>query len=75
MSRCRSCLGEITWARTESGKRIPLDAEPVDDGNVELTMQGVAVVHGQPPMFDPGPMYVSHFATCPNANEHRSKPA
>jgi hypothetical protein len=54
---------------------MPLDAEPTDQGMFALSIdrdggdpiakhvgRGVAI---------PGPRYVSHFVTCPNANQHR----
>lgn len=31
---CRSCDAEIVWAILPSGKAIPLDAQPVPDGNI-----------------------------------------
>ena len=34
--RCRSCGAHIRWARTLSGKPIPLDDAPVANGNVRL---------------------------------------
>lgn len=82
MSSCRSCGAEVRWAHTANGRAMPLDAEPVPDGNVVYTGRdvrndrGVARpevrVEAQPPMFDDGqPRYVSHFATCPNADQWR----
>lgn len=71
MSRCRSCAAEIIWAHTTAGKSIPLDALPVTGGNIEL-VDGVAHVASQA-VLSIDPMYVSHFATCPDAAEHRSK--
>ena len=36
-ARCRSCGARIVWARTHSGRRIPLDAVPDSKrGNVVL---------------------------------------
>ena len=65
MSTCRSCGAEIVWAITEAGKRIPLDAEPerrfvltTDLATNDQTARSTAT-------------YISHFATCPNAAEHR----
>lgn len=73
MSRCRSCAAEITWVKTTAGKMIPLDVEPVDQGNIVL-VDGRAVVTGQATLLgDEGPRYVAHFVTCPDADEHRSK--
>lgn len=78
MSRCRSCQAPIVWAFTTSGKRIPLDPDPVDDGNVVLSAAvspgqaptAIVLPVGQPTL-DDDPRYVSHFATCPNADTHR----
>lgn len=80
MSDCRSCGAPIRWAVTATGKRIPLDPEPVDGGNVLLHEpidggESIATVVGKAPapsLFgDDAPRYVSHFATCPNADQHR----
>lgn len=74
MPNCRSCGAEIIWAVTELGKRMPLDAEPAErptglfriqreeDGAVRAFS-----VSGQP-------VYLSHFATCPHADQHRKEP-
>jgi hypothetical protein len=35
-ARCRSCNAEIVWASTAQDKFVPVDAEPVPGGNVEL---------------------------------------
>ena len=34
--RCRSCRRPILWAETEKGRRIPIDPQPVTDGNIVL---------------------------------------
>lgn len=74
MSRCKSCLAEITWARTEKGRRIPLDAEPVEGGNIQL-QDGIAVIigHGPTLLDDEGPRHLSHFVTCPNSQDWRKR--
>lgn len=59
----------MRWARTVNGKSIPLDPEPVPGGNVELR-DGLACVVKP----DGAARYVSHFATCKNANGHRATP-
>jgi hypothetical protein len=79
---CRSCGAPIRWALTVKGHRMPLDAMPVVDGNILLD------VATDPPtarvlpassdlnegdsrgLFD---RYKSHFATCPNAAQHRKR--
>ena len=78
MSNCRSCGAEIRWAVTDNGKRIPLDAEPRDDGNVHiynrvayvLDVNGAAIVEHRR---SGDSLYVSHFATCKDAPKWRSK--
>lgn len=75
---CSSCPATIIWAVTTGGKLMPVDAEPNPDrGNVELVLlpagqrHPTAVVHGQPPLMAEHPLHLSHFATCPNAEDHR----
>jgi hypothetical protein len=74
VSRCRSCEAPILWARTEKGRRIPLDPEPYDGpdprGLFLLRADGLAIA------VSPGdalgePVYRSHFASCPDAALHR----
>lgn len=75
MSACRSCGAEIIWARTENGKRMPLDAEAthIGDSSELRGLQSVTFVDGEYRCSPARPMlvYVSHFATCPNAGSHR----
>jgi len=67
---CRSCGAPIRWAITAAnGKSIPLDRDPVDGGNVIL-VEGVAYMNANPDLFTDA-RYVSHFATCPEANRWR----
>jgi len=67
--KCRSCGAPIVWAVSARGKRMPFNAEPTAAGtwHLEETAPGeVRAAHG------PGPDgHVSHFATCPNARQHR----
>jgi hypothetical protein len=72
-SRCRDCGAEIIWAITANDKRMSVDAEPTDDGNVELAGRGRtprAIVHAQPPIIPIG-LRLSHFVTCPYAEARR----
>ena len=57
---CRSCRAEIIWFRTSAGRQMPIDAETVAPGEYELELA-------------PKGGHVSHFATCPNANQHRRR--
>lgn len=73
---CSSCGATIVWTRTQGGKRMPVDAEPAANGNIVLG-------DGDPPaaiIVPPDereralyPLYVSHFASCKFAAQHRRK--
>ncbi len=56
---------------------MPLDAKPSARGNVVISEEGVALVYRDPaaiaPRYIDEPHYLSHFATCPNADEHRQR--
>ena len=71
MSTCRSCCKDIIWSETASGKKIPIDPEPVPSGNIMLECHGAlaTVVAPRPDV----KRHVSHFATCPNASSHRKR--
>lgn len=84
-SRCSSCQAPIIWAEFKAtGTRAPLDAEPVPDGNLAIASwrpDGTALivladtVQGGQLALDTAPpeRWVTHFATCPNAAEHRRR--
>jgi len=73
---CRSCNAEIRWSVTEGkGRRMPLDFEPVPNGNIELRerehMDPIAVyVTAQPDVM----RFRSHFASCPQRAKWRKQP-
>lgn len=71
---CRSCGARIRWARTLKGKAIPLDRSPVDDGNL-VVVAGVAMSRANATARGAGPLplFKAHFATCPNADRHRTR--
>lgn len=70
---CHSCGEPIVWCRTETGKRMPVNVEPVTEGNLVLIPGPLPEVRsasrgGR----EPGQLlYVSHFATCKTASRHR----
>jgi hypothetical protein len=68
---CRSCDAPIRWVKTTTGKRMPLDAEPVPDGNLVL-VDGVATVVDADAA-GTRERYTSHFSTCPQAKSWRRK--
>lgn len=69
MSKCKGCGKEILWMKTTENKMIPLDPKPpiyeVHDAAPE-EFKGGADCYGA--RADKG-YYVSHFATCPKAND------
>lgn len=81
MTACRSCGAPIRWAVTVNGKRMPLDEQPDPDGNLVLSdptpgayAPTVAfTTQNTLPLPDDPPRFTSHFATCPNADQHRRK--
>jgi len=68
-SKCSGCNAEIIWMHTMSGKRMPVDAKSekrfVVTGNNDEG-EPVGAVRDT---------YVSHFATCPQADAFRKKEA
>ena len=81
-ARCRSCGELILWILLGSkdpekpARPHPVDAVPKLDGNIQLRTEGSKRVGRIIPRVDGGRLYVSHFATCPNARAHRkAKPA
>ena len=69
MGRCRSCGAQIDWVVTARGKRIPLDRETSEDGNIVLAEGTARVV--QPGEYPGEPRFKTHFATCPDAKRWR----
>jgi hypothetical protein len=70
---CNSCGSPVIWVHTGSGRLMPVDAEPVAGGNVEVT-DGRAKVWGTAHAWPTdAPRYRSHFATCPHASSWRRK--
>lgn len=68
MSRCKSCGAEIDWVKTRSGKFMPIDMGKRFGGNVEFGDDGMPSIVPALPDVE---RFVSHFTTCPDANEHR----
>ena len=75
---CRSCGAEIAWGVNEqTRRRMPLDPDIVMTGlRFAVVGQTQDEQHGLVDVVaktDVGPGRVSHFATCPNAGQHRRK--
>lgn len=74
-ARCRTCRAPIMWAvSAKTGSRMPLDRDPVDNGNVVLDGNRASYLSkadAAAPNLLGEARYVSHFATCPQAQAHR----
>ena len=73
MPSCKTCGATVRWVTMEgSMKAMPIDPEPAEDGNLVCTLHGRATWAHVETLFDePGDRYLSHFATCHDAKEHR----
>lgn len=77
---CASCQAPIIWTLTERGKRMPVNAVPVDSGNIRLDLRRpvhsfvvpVGELFTEPIPNDDGLRYTSHFADCPDADLWRN---
>jgi hypothetical protein len=72
---CRSCGAPIWWAITEKGRRMPLDPPGTHpDPNLYAWRDHVGILHvgaENPATIASLTETTSHFATCPNADQHR----
>jgi hypothetical protein len=83
VTACRSCEASIVWCWTTKGVRIPIDPEPVPDGNVTVDAGGELIdgarvlVGAEPGLFDPPNLlhYRTHFVTCPDRDDWRNRPS
>lgn len=78
MSTCRSCGQKIKWVTLTSGKHHPCDPDLVhpedcEIGNKLVTEAGEVIVIKETNYAEDGWGYVSHFSTCPFAEQHRRK--
>lgn len=62
-TKCKSCGADIIWAETTNNKRVPLDSKPEKRFIYTSDHEDVYLVD----------TYQSHFATCPNAAQHRKR--
>lgn len=80
ISQCRSCHKRIIWTtNVSSGKRTPVDAEPVEQGNIILVSgndgpESRVLTHDElAKRATRSGLYVSHFATCDRPNDWRKR--
>lgn len=84
--RCKSCHAPIWWGLTAKGKRMPIDTQTAEDGNVvidrleqviatepvELTVLPRVRVLGKGEVVDDAtPRYRPHWSTCTDPKRHR----
>lgn len=71
-SKCKSCGAKIIWIQTRRNKWIPVDYEPVfAKGGEKNVFRNDGKMYRSAP--EGAEVYITHFATCPNAKEHRRK--
>ena len=78
MAKCKSCGADIIWIKTKNGRSTPCDAKPIPfresfSGGMKLVTKAGDVVPGNYDGTSDDFAYISHFATCPNADQHRRK--
>jgi hypothetical protein len=65
---CRSCKQPIRWAVTAGGQYMPIDRDPVVDGNLRLERKPAdlprVVVVPPSDRVDDERLFVAHFRTC-----------
>jgi hypothetical protein len=81
-TECRSCQALIVWAKSANGKSMPMDVEPDAEGQfflfrkedcIDAVHQTERSTRAEGARQRGDKKYTCHFATCPNAAEHRSK--
>lgn len=70
---CSSCGAPVRWEKTVRGKPIPLDPKPVPGAHLFIRPDGLVADDRSHPAGKEMPRFETHFATCPNASEHRRR--
>jgi hypothetical protein len=75
-STCKGCGDRIKWVSTTQGRAMPLDPDPVPNGNVVIVRDGggglLAEYLRRTDTPAPGtPRYQSHFSSCPERARFR----
>lgn len=80
MSKCKSCGATIYWIKSPRGKWIPCDEKLVrykeDRAGKDMVVSHDGEVIRCRLQFDglpTGMARIAHWATCPNANQHRRR--
>lgn len=74
VAHCKGCRGEVLWAISPAGKRIPIDAAPNPNGEYVIARSDVygyrALARFDASVSDSGKpvrRFTSHFKSCPYA--------
>lgn len=74
---CKTCQSVIWWAVTVHGKAMPMDAGAKVGGEWVIcgkTDRGAPMIRRLEPLLDAGKeRYRPHWATCPDADDHRKR--
>ena len=80
MKRCRSCRAPVLFVQLDTGAWMPVDARPDDLSGTVLIPKAagesarvVGSLEERLRLQGRGLLYVSHFATCPYARQHRRR--
>lgn len=77
---CKSCKALIVWAKSANGKPMPMDVTPDEQGEfylfrrpdcIEAVHQRERSTRAESARQRGDKRYTCHFATCPNAADHR----
>lgn len=79
ISQCRACGAEIMFIKSLAGKTIPVNAEQITyqqkaGGSLKVVTPNGEVISGElagDPQKATGIGFISHFATCPEADKFR----
>jgi hypothetical protein len=71
MAKCKGCGADIEWIKTAEGKSHPVDAKPV---KVWINLQRGNEDHHLDERHGLKVGFISHFATCPKAQQFRKVP-
>lgn len=81
MSRCKACGQEIIWIKTKAGKAMPCDPQkipyttepPGGEKGKTLVLPDGRIATGSLDLESDKYGYISHFATCPAAEQFRRR--
>jgi hypothetical protein len=77
---CRSCRAPVMWLdNVKTGKRAPIDAEPVPHGNIVVLDGGqyntLATSERLEAAAEGVPLHLNHFVTCEQAPAWKARAA